>query len=85
MTNQEKARVSYTGDYIEVSTNNDGYMWLYQSQYDGPILVTDTGDWRNSISVPAADFVQLLNLYRYTKEHDIQNAWINPNGKNKEV
>lgn len=39
----------------------------------------------NEAYISAGDFVQLINLYRYCKRYDIQNDWINPNGKNTEV
>ena len=29
--------------------------------------------------------VMLINYYRYIKDNDIQQDWINPNGKNKEA
>lgn len=85
MSNQEKAKALYGGDYIAIPTNTDGVLMVRQSCYDGPIHVSDANDWRAKMDIPAGDFVQLVNLYRYIKENDIQNDWINPNGKNKEA
>jgi hypothetical protein len=34
--------------------------------------------------IPNGDMVMLINLYRYIKDNDIQNEFINPNGKNHE-
>lgn len=85
MTNQELARANYFGEYIAIATNNDGVLIVKQGHFDGPIHVRDAGNWRAAMDIPAADFVQLINMYRYIKEHNIRNDWINPNGKNEEA
>lgn len=36
-------------------------------------------------TIPIGQFVMLLNLYAYIIDNDIQNDFINPYGKNKEV
>lgn len=73
-------------DFIQKLTydiNNSGKLELIQRGHDGSVLIAD-----NSISkvkfIPPEDMVMLINLYRYIKENDIQNDFINPYGKNKE-
>lgn len=34
------------------------------------------------LEIPPGDMVMLFNLYRYIKENDIQNDFLNPGGKN---
>ena len=34
--------------------------------------------------ISAGDFVMLINWYKYIKDNDIKNDFINPHGKNKE-
>lgn len=38
----------------------------------------------NNYIVSAGDFVMLLNYYKYIKDNDIQNDFINYHGKKKE-
>lgn len=70
-------------------TNNGGALAVHQSSKDGPVTVahlrtlSPSGQGNAVSKISAGDFVQLLNLYRYIKDNDIQNAWINPHGKNK--
>ena len=45
-------------------------------------LEKDNG-YKQIVEIPAGDMVMLVNLYKYIKEHDIQNDFINPHGKNK--
>lgn len=73
-------------DFIQKLTydiNNGGKLELIQRGHDGSVLISD-----DSISkiefIPPEDMVMLINLYRYIKENDIQNDFINPYGKNKE-
>ena len=73
-------------DFIQKLTydiNNGEKLELIQRGHDGSVLIAD-----NSISkvkfIPPEDMVMLINLYRYIKEIDIQNDFINPYGKNKE-
>lgn len=73
-------------DFIQKLTydiNNGEKLELIQRGHDGSVLIAD-----NSISkiefIPPEDMVMLINLYRYIKENDIQNDFINPYGKNKE-
>ena len=39
---------------------------------------------RKIIDIPAADMVMLVNYYKYIKDNDIKNDFVNPSGKNKE-
>lgn len=69
--------------------NNNGIMKISQKEVDGAATVhtfhgaNDFSDTTNDIEISAGDMVMLVNFYRYVKENDIQNDFINPNGKNK--
>ena len=71
-------------------TNNGGALSLTQGRDDGPVTLDawyhygQPGQGCPARMIDPGDFVQLLNLYRYIKDNDIQNDWINPHGKNKE-
>lgn len=67
-------------------TNNHGFLNVEQTTTDAPVKVrTGTNHNVEHIEeISAGDFVMLINLYRYIKENDIQNDFINPYGKNKE-
>ena len=67
-------------------TNNHGFLNVEQSTTDADVKVR-TG--ANNIvehieEISAGDFVMLINWYKYIKDNDIQNDFINPYGKNKE-
>lgn len=68
--------------------NNNGTMEISQSKLDGKVIVhtfhdsKDYSDATNDLEISNGDMVMLINLYRYIKENDIQNDFINPNGKN---
>lgn len=70
--------------------NNNGAMEIKQNEPDGKVTVhtfydgKDFSDKKNDIEIPNGDMVMLINLYQYVKRNDIQNDFINPNGKNKE-
>lgn len=70
--------------------NNNGTMEISQNKPDGEAIVhtfhsyNDFSDNTNDIEISAGDMVMLINLYRYIKDNDIQNDFINPNGKNRE-
>nr|DAQ31022.1 MAG TPA: hypothetical protein [Caudoviricetes sp.] len=65
---------------------NDGEtLELVQREDNGTTLICSLDAPDNEAYISAADFVQLINLYRYYKRYDIINEWINPNGKNEEV
>lgn len=66
--------------------NNDREMVISQPcQYGDVEVWTGKGMQTDNIyDIPAGDFVMLLNYYRYVKDNNIQNDFINPDGKNKE-
>lgn len=69
--------------------NNNGTMEITQNKPNATVTVHafhasyDFSDIKNDIKIPAGDMVMLINMYRYIKENDIQNDFINPYGKNK--
>ena len=65
--------------------NNGRKLELVQREDNGTTLICSLDAPGNEAYISADDFVQLINLYRYCKRYDIQNDWINPNGKNAEV
>ena len=77
MTTKEKTT---TRGLLEFNTNNGRTLYLHQYAPDGNVIVTGAD---NAYVIPNGDFVMLLNLYRYVKDGDIQNDFINPNGKNR--
>lgn len=60
--------------YFDV--NNNGVLKVSQNCPDSKVEVTTPSS--------AGDFVMLLNYYRYIKDNDIQNDFINYHGKKKE-
>ena len=67
-------------------TKKDGVIDLNQYNVDGPVRVSRVrGDDISKTTINPSDFIMLLNLYEYIIENDIQNDFINPNGKNKEA
>ena len=68
-------------------TNNHGFLNVEQSTTDADVKVrTGTNNIVEHIEeISAGDFVMLINWYKYIKGNDIQNDFINPYGKNKEV
>lgn len=72
-------------DFIQKLTyevNNGGQLELIQRGHDGTVLISDDSMSKTEF-IPAGDMVMLVNFYRYIKDNDIQNDFINPNGKNK--
>lgn len=76
---------------ITFDVNNGRKMKLIQRQHDGKtlIVVEDESGGHENINdseafIPACDFAMLINYYRFVKRHDIQNDFINPNGKEKD-
>mgnify|MGYP000068495819 CR=1 FL=1 len=71
-------------------TNNNGTMEIMQNEPDGKATVHTFHDYNSfsssgkDIEISSGDMVMLINLYKYIKENDIQNDFINPNGKNQE-
>lgn len=72
---------------LSFKTNNNGILNMMQLEIDGKVIVKrlekDNG-YKTITTIPAGDMVMLVNLYKYIKENDIQNDFINPNGKNIE-
>lgn len=58
------------------NVNNNGVLKVSQNCPDSKVEVTTPSS--------AGDFVMLLNYYRYIKDNDIQNDFINYHGKKKE-
>lgn len=52
-----------------------------QKDHDGTVIVSSAG---REDYISNGDMVMLMNLYRYIKDNDIQNDFINPYRKNKE-
>ena len=71
---------------IQLEVNNGQTLFLDQTSADGDTILSryDGDKMEYERSIPAGDMVMLLNLYRYIKDNDIMNEFINPNGKNKE-
>ena len=69
---------------LSFKTNNAGILNMMQLEIDGKVIVKrlekDKG-YKTITSIPAGDMVMLINMYKYIKENNIQNAFINPNGK----
>lgn len=69
---------------LSFKVNNNGIMNMIQHEVDGNIIVKrlekDKG-YKTITSIPAGDMVMLINMYKYIKENNIQNAFINPDGK----
>lgn len=67
-------------------------MGLMQREHDGVCLIfeeDEKGMCSSLLSdkeafISNGDMVMLLNYYSYVKRNDIQNDFINPNGKNHE-
>ena len=72
---------------LSFKVNNGGLLNLVQNEMDGNVHINrlEVGNgYKNICNISAGDMVMLVNLYRYIKENDIQNDFINPYGKNKE-
>ena len=72
---------------LSFKTNNNGILNMIQQEVDGTVIVKrlekDKG-YKTITTIPAGDMVMLVNMYKYIKENNIQNAFINPNGKSIE-
>ena len=69
---------------IEFEVSNGRKLCLLQPTQNGRVEVFTTENYINheEYDIEAGDFVMLLNLYRYIKDNNIQNDFINPDGKN---
>ena len=73
---------------LSFKTNNNGILNMMQLEIDGKVIVKrleKDKSYKTITTIPAGDMVMLVNLYKYIKENDIQNDFINPNGKNKDT
>ena len=76
---------------LKFLVNNNGTMCISQNEHDGDVTVhtfhnfNDFAETKDDIHISNGDMVMLINLYQYIKSNDIQNDFINPYGKNKEV
>ena len=71
---------------LSFKTNNNGILNMIQHEIDGTIMVKrleKNKGYQQIAEIPAGDMVMLVNLYKYIKENDIQNDFINPHGKNE--
>ncbi len=70
---------------LTYDVNNGGVLELVQRGHDGTVLIAGTNNHLSKTEfIPNSDMVMLVNFYRYIKDNDIQNDFINPNGKNHE-
>lgn len=71
---------------IEIEVNNGQTLFLTQVSKDGDTILNrwDGDKMEYERTIPAGDMAMLLNLYRYVKDNDIYDSFINPKGKNKE-
>lgn len=77
---------------ISFNVNNGGKMKLIQREHDGICLIStenEKGENNNLLSdkeafISNGDMVMLLDYYIWVKRNDIQNDFINPDGKNYE-
>ena len=69
---------------LSFKTNNNGILNMMQLEIDGKVIVKrleKDKSYKTITSIPAGDMVMLINMYKYIKENNIQNAFINPDGK----
>ena len=69
---------------LSFTTNNNGIMNMIQYELDGKVIVKrleKDKSYKTITSIPAGDMVMLINMHKYIKENNIQNAFINPDGK----
>ena len=65
---------------ISFGVNNGEKLNIYQDKQDGCVNVR-IGE-NHGYNISAGDFVMLINYYKYVKDNDIQNDFINYHGKN---
>ena len=69
---------------LSFKTNNGGILSMRQNIIDGKVMVhrlEKNREYKTITTIPAGDMVMLVNMYKYIKENNIQNAFVNPNGK----
>lgn len=62
-------------------TNNADALEISQDTQDGPAMITTSA---GSYTIPAGEMVMLFNWYRYVKDNDIQDDFINPDGRREQ-
>ena len=69
------------------NTNNGGILRVEQTAADDfvKVITERNGEYMRVDGIEPGNFVMLIDWYRYIKDNDIQNDFINPYGKNKEV
>ena len=72
---------------IEIETNNGRSLCFTQYDHSDAVFVSahDGLKCEYEMDIPASDMVMLWNFYRYVKDNDIRNDFINPNGKKVEA
>lgn len=65
---------------LTYNVNNGGILELIQNEHDGVVIISGSNH-SGAETIPSSDMVMLINFYFYIKNHDIQNDFINPNGK----
>lgn len=72
---------------MQFNLNTAERLELYQNQLDGRVhvfTIEDGWEEKEKMIIPPGDMVMLLNLYRFTKDIDIRDCFVNPLGS-KEV
>ena len=72
---------------LTFQTNNGEMLVFFQKEDDANVEVfywNEEGNTEDATPISAPDFVMLYNFYRFVKENDIYNDFINPNGKEVE-
>ena len=68
---------------ITFETNNNAQMIIDQKEPDGAVIVTRVtadGTTERRDLIEPGEMVMLINLFRYVKDNDIKNDFINPHG-----
>ena len=71
---------------LTFNINNGQTMEMSQNGHDDTVHVAIKYNGKKTLgyAIPAGDMVMLFNMYTYVKENDIQNDFINYDGKNKD-
>lgn len=72
---------------ISLKVNNKELLNIMQNEIGGDVkvkILNPKNHYKDFCNISAGDMVMLMNFYKYIKDSDIQNDFINPNGKNHE-
>lgn len=69
---------------LTYDVNNGCTLELIQRGHGGTVLIAGENHESKTEFISNGDRVMLINFYCYIKDNDIQNDFINPNGKNHE-